>query len=94
MNTDDENSLFLMGEPEVTGRALATTTPEERQVFIRRHVSGDWSQTDRDLRAANTMAVLFEGAVRTYHEAALVTLLIITETERKTTRIMLPEEDR
>ena len=92
MNENDDYLLVPLGEVTISPRARDLTSEDERNGFLRRHQIGDWKQTDPETRAENTMAMLFDGLIRTVHEAAWVTLWITTSEERRYTYVGLAGE--
>lgn len=61
--------------------------------FLERHVAGDWGQVDQEDAAANDLA-LQEGArlLSAYKTLKGVKLWVITEADRSSTCILLPDE--
>jgi hypothetical protein len=61
--------------------------------FIDRHVRGDWGDADPDDRHSNEDALLTGARVwSVYRTSKGVKLWVITEADRSTTTILLPEE--
>jgi len=94
-----ENSMsqprFTLGKVVATPGALealedAKQRPDE---FLRRHVAGDWGDVDAHDRRENETSV--EGGFRilsVYQTAKGVKLWLITEADRSSTCVLLPEE--
>lgn len=86
-------SLFEVGVVVATPGALAVLAPEEPLVLLRRHASGDWGEVDAHDRRANDKA-LKEGIrlLSAYTLPGGRKVWIITEADRSSTCILLPEE--
>ncbi len=87
--------LFPLGQVVATPAALsaiekAGQQPEE---FLARHVSGDWGELNKHDVAENELS-LQHGLrlLSAYHTSAGEKLWIITEADRASTCILLPEE--
>ena len=89
------NPLFKLGQVVATPGALEALertgqTPAE---FLDRHVRGDWGEVDDEDRQANNEALKHESRVLSaYKTKAGERLWIITEADRSSTCILLPEE--
>ena len=87
--------LFPLGQTVATPAALnalleAGQTPDE---FIARHHVGDWGEVGDDDRQANDRAVDDgERLLSTYTLTTGVKVWIITEADRSTTTLLLPED--
>jgi hypothetical protein len=77
-------------ERDVQVHLLPSLAPAE---FLARHRTGDWGEVDARDRAANDQA-LREGSrlLSAYRTARGVGLWIITEADRSSTCLLLPEE--
>ena len=86
---------FSLGKVVATPGALealedAKQRPDE---FLRRHVAGDWGDVDAHDRRENETSV--EGGFRilsAYETKQSATLWVITEADRSSTCLLLPEE--
>jgi hypothetical protein len=92
---DFARPLFALGQIVATPGALAVLeaagqTPSE---FLSRHVRGDWGDICTEDRGLNEEA-LKDGAriLSVYHTAKGVTIWVITEADRASTCILLPDE--
>lgn len=87
------NSLFELGRIVATPGALEVLAPEEPLVLLRRHASGDWGGVDAHDRRANNRA-LKDGTrlLSAYTLPGGEKVWIITEADRSSTCILLPEE--
>lgn len=88
-------SLFPLGQVVATPGALAVLensgqTPEP---FLRRHQSGDWGDCGNEDRVENDLSVR-EGfrIFSVYHTSKGDKLWVITEADRQSTCILLPDE--
>lgn len=87
--------LFSLGQIVATPGALATMTESGQSPmdFIIRHQDGDWGECDADDRLANDEAVdQGERVFSVYRTAKGVKVWVITEANRSSTCILLPEE--
>ncbi len=87
--------MFTLGQLVATPGALAKFTEAGQQPmeFLARHVSGDWGSVDKEDQRANDDAIA-QGAriLSAYHLDTGVKIWIITEADRSSTCILLPEE--
>ena len=73
--------------------AFAEALEESPDTFISRHESGDWGEVDAHDRQANEYAVAHGLRVLSaYRLGTGVKIWIITEADRSSTTILLPEE--
>jgi hypothetical protein len=86
-------STFPLGRILATPGVLACVPQEELLAAIARHANGDWGDVDEDDRNSND-AALRDGArlLSAYRTQAGVKFWIITEADRSTTTVLLPEE--
>lgn len=78
-----------------TPGALAALTDSHQGVhtFLARHLSGDWGELSSEEKAANALALVTGNALRSAYRTRLgVPLWIITESDRSSTCILLPDE--
>ena len=86
---------FTLGQIVATPAALhamdeSGQTPE---YFIDRHMAGDWGEVDADDRRANDEALVNgERLLSAYKTLLGVRLWVITEADRSSTCVLLPEE--
>lgn len=87
--------LFDLGRMVATPGALAALekTGHNAMEFLARHVSGDWGDLSVEDRAENSRS-LQQGfrLLSSYRTAAGDTLWVITEADRSSTTLLLPEE--
>ncbi|MGZ3881433.1 MAG: hypothetical protein ACXVBF_08865 [Flavisolibacter sp.] len=87
--------LFSLGQVVATPWALETleTLGVEPIALLSRHVSGDWSDMAKEDQQANTQAIKQGTRVFSSYQLPPDTKIwIITEADRSSTTIMLPEE--
>jgi len=86
-------ALFRVGRIRATPNALKTLSEPDIHTGLQRHQAGDWGDVDNDDRDANDQALL-EGTrlFSVYHSANRVKFWIITEANRSSTIILLPED--
>lgn len=88
-------ALFPLGRVLATPGALdaitrANQTPDE---FLRRHVAGDWGELDAHDAAENVYSLKHGFRVlSSYQTRAGAVLWVITEADRASTTILLPQE--
>ncbi len=86
--------LFNLGEIYATPGAMAflqenDLTPYE---FLHRHHIGDWGDLDPEDIEANRAALHYGSRLLSSYEIGNQKLWIITEADRSTTTVLLPEE--
>lgn len=84
---------FSLGRLVATPGVLSALTPAEIQTALSRHVSGDWGELDDHDRQENEFS-LREGfrILSAYLSKADIKFWIITEADRSSTTVLLPEE--
>ncbi len=84
---------FRLGHIVSTPNALAQIPNSDILSAIARHQSGDWGDMDDEDREANNCA-LKEGTrlLSVYHSTKGVKFWIITEADRSSTCVLLPED--
>ena len=87
--------LFTLGQVVATPGALATIEKSGQQPgdFLSRHVSGDWGEVPPEDIKENELS-LQHGfrLLSAYHTSVGDMLWVITEADRSSTCILLPEE--
>lgn len=84
---------FELGQMVMTPGARDAIPPSEMMHALRRHARGDWGDLCEEDRKANDHAV--RGGSRllsAYHSKGGVKFWIITEADRSTTTVLLPDE--
>ena len=86
-------SLAALGRVVSTPGALAALTYQDLEKALARHHRGDWGDVDRHDWRANEEA-LTEGArlLSVYRSEDAVTFWVITEADRTSTCVLLPDE--
>jgi hypothetical protein len=84
---------FQLGKLAATPGALKCVSHEEILAALERHICGDWGNANEDDWVRNNRA-LFEGTrlLSAYKTDEAVTFWVITEADRSSTTILLPEE--
>lgn len=92
LKVNDERK-FGLGRILITPNALQNLTINEIGVALQRHIKGDWGIVDRDDWIENDVA-LIEGRrlLSAYQSKALEVFWIITERDRLSTTILMPED--
>ena len=86
---------FSLGQTVATPRALDALrrTGQPATAFLMRHQLGDWGVVDADDAKANDWSVANEARILSAYKLADETRIwIITEADRSSTCILLPEE--
>ena len=84
---------FQLGQIVATPNALDHLTQDDIRSGISRHQSGDWGDLGEDDRKENDLSL--ERGTRllsVYHASNGVTFWIITEADRSSTTVLLPED--
>lgn len=87
--------LFPLGRVVATHGALEALgeSGEEPQLFLSRHVTGDWGEVDAEDKAANILALITgERLLSSYQTSQGTPLWVITEADRSSTCLLLPDE--
>lgn len=84
---------FKLGRIMSTPNALNQLTSEDVLQALQRHQAGDWGDVDEHDRQANERA-LVENArlLSVYRSATGVKFWLITEADRSSTTVLLPED--
>jgi len=84
---------FPLGSVVITPNALGQLAPADIQLGLHRHQAGDWGELCADDRRENDRA-LQDGTrlLSSYRSAGGVTFWIITEADRSSTTLLLPED--
>ena len=86
-------AVFLLGRIVVTPNARQSITQDDILVGIQRHQAGDWGNLTDDNRTANDHALAQGGRIVSAYNAMNGTRFwLITEADRSTTTILLPED--
>ena len=86
---------FALGQVVGTPGCLEALAESNQtaSVFLDRHVTGDWGDLDEEDRKLNDEAVKDESRIfSAYHTTKGVKIWCITEADRSSTCLLLPEE--
>lgn len=85
--------LFPLGRIVATSHLLAVVSNHDIQIGLNRHMIGDWGELDQGDREANDRAVLEASRILSaYDSSEKVRFWIITEWDRSSTTVLLPED--
>jgi hypothetical protein len=87
--------LFNLGQVVATPGALHVLeeSGEDPHLYLGRHVTGDWGELSCEDKAANTLALITgERILSSYRTSRGAKLWVITEADRSSTCLLLPEE--
>ena len=86
-------AVFRLGRIVATPGALQSISQEDILLGIQRHQAGDWGDLPDDDRATNDHALTQGGRILSAYQATNGTKFwLITEADRSTTTILLPED--
>ena len=84
---------FSLGEIVITSAADEKLAPLDVSRAVSRHSQGDWGEVSEDDRAANERAVQTGSRLMSeYHDRKGTAFWIITEADRRTTTVLLPDD--
>ena len=86
-------AVFRLGRIVATPNARQSITQDDILTGIQRHQAGDWGNLTDDNRTANDRALAQGGRILSAYQATNGTKFwLITEADRSTTTILLPED--
>lgn len=90
---EPQGPLFPLGQVVSTPGALAALGIDDIETALRRHVTGDWGEVSEADRKENDLSVR-EGfrVLSAYREKSDCRFWVITEADRSSTTVLLPEE--
>ena len=93
MNTTSLSKLFPLGETVITANALGQVHPADVCAALKRHACGDWGGLSATDEAENALS-LKEGfrLLSAYSDRNGTKFWIITEADRRSTTVLLPED--
>ena len=84
---------FRLGHIVATPNILMRISTEDVLSAIKRHQAGDWGDVDEHDRQANERALIESTRLfSVYHAANGIKFWLITEADRSSTAVMLPED--
>ena len=84
---------FGLGQMCITAAAAKAVPPDEVVKALARHAAGDWGDLDAHDRAANEQALREGGRLLSvYQTAEGCRFYVITESDRRLTTLLLPED--
>jgi hypothetical protein len=87
------NALVPLGMLVATPTAIIAITEEEVQQALQRHVMGDWGDLDEEDKKSNDQALQSgERLLSAYRTANGTKFWIITEADRSSTCVLLPDD--
>lgn len=92
---DFTGPLFKLGQVVATPGALEALQASQQnpKEFLDKHITGNWGDCCKDDKQANDVALKDEGRVfSVYRTKRGVKLWVITEADRSSTCILLPDE--
>jgi hypothetical protein len=93
--TTNAQARFTLGQLVATPGALAALTEagQSPQQFVARHQAADWGECCTEDKIANDQALLHgDRLLSVYRTAKNVRIWVITEADRSSTCVLLPEE--
>jgi hypothetical protein len=86
-------SKFPLGQVVVTANALSTLLPEDIRAGLSRHAECDWGDVPHEDAEQNDSAIWGGGRLLSvYHGRNDIAFWVITEADRRTTTVLLPED--
>lgn len=93
MSTHNTRPLFSTGQLVITRSAYDRLTNDDILTALRRHLRGDWGNLCGEDIAANEQALTQGGRLfSAYYSDQGVKFWIITEADRSSTCVLLPED--
>jgi len=83
---------FSPGNVYATPGALTTLSAEDSRKLLKRHLSGDWGDLDHEDKRANETALQTGARLLSAYQVNDQRIWIITEADRSSTTMLLPEE--
>jgi hypothetical protein len=85
--------MFSVGEIVVTPGVAGKLDFAEIESAVQRHASGDWGEIDEEDRQLNNRRVERGGPIASIYKSSKgVKYYVLTEADRSTTTVLLPEE--
>ena len=84
---------FFLGKIILTEGASSKLNPRDIECALRRYATGEWGEIDAECRRQNNRRLETGGTLASiYRTPEGVRFYIITEAERETTTVLLPDE--
>jgi hypothetical protein len=92
--TNQVQPLFALGKTGATQGAMEAMQQLEVSPFalLSRHQRGDWGNLDKEDKQSNDQALTLSGRIFSAYRLDAARFWVITEADRSTTTILLPEE--
>ncbi len=89
----DAGPKLTLGEVHITPGAAAQLPPDDVAEALRRHAKGDWGELDHADRELNEERLEKIGPIASIYMASNgIKFYVLTEADRTTTTVLLPEE--
>lgn len=92
MSASETKPRFSLGTVVITPGALQSIPEEQVRAALRRHVSGDWGEVNKDDREENELSLREGFRLLSAYRHDGVKFWLITEADRSCTTVLLPEE--
>lgn len=90
---EDRRERFALGRIVATANAVATLDSGSIRGAIARHARGDWGECDSHDRAENERCLREGGRLLSvFRDRAGTRFYVITESDRSSTTVLLPED--
>ena len=84
---------FELGRVVITANALQTVNSDDVLTSLNRHITGDWGDLEEEDRQVNESALRSGGRLLSaYRDGTGKRFWIITESDRQSTTVLLPED--
>ena len=93
MKPEASRTQISLGRTVITANAMASLDPDSVQQALRRHAIGDWGDLSPEDRQENDLSAR-EGfrILSAYTDSSGAKFWIITEADRSSTTVLLPED--
>lgn len=84
---------FSLGQVVITANAKSTLNEEDVSVALSKHIHGDWGDVCEEDHQTNEDAVkMGDRLLSVYHDIGNIKFWIITEANRSSTTVLLPDD--
>jgi hypothetical protein len=87
-----KENKFALGTVVATPGSISLLGPALLAELLRRHVTGDWGDLDKEDKVANEKALKHQERILSSYDTEHGKFWIITEWDRNTTTVLLPSE--